>query len=652
MKQNNKPTYVSTEFVVSMVLLAAAVLATLFLDKLYFRWLGVVIVFLAAFAYYFTTNWRRQRMVMTAGLIYAKAAGQIDKYVNATAIPSALTSPGGRIVWHNPAFLLLAGRQCEGRNIYKVFPGLDKPDKNKKIKIGDKVFFREMIHNELDGKEYVLYRFVDVENALESADLCRVVLPTVCHIQIDNYGDLRRGLEQNIHFEVESDIQRILARMAKEIHALYQRYDRDKYIVVFERRFMSTLVQNKFAVLDDIRKLDTGNAALRPTLSLGIGLAANTDEANQNALKALEMALGRGGDQAVSRDVDGFKFYGGIQQGREKRTRVKSRMFANALRNLMEQCDRVIVMGHNVPDLDSIGAALGVYACARRINKKAYVVMDRPNVSIEALVDELRSDPDYKGILVTPAEAEAMLDAKTMLVIVDTQIQQFTIDPRLVEIARTVVVIDHHVRGANYIKDPTLMLHEPYASSASEMVTELIQYFSDNIVLKPLEVEALLAGITIDTKGYSYKTGVRTFEAAGWLRRMGADTTKIKHLFKDDLRTYKARAKVVESAEVVEGIAVAVCPPEIENPQLLTAQAADELVGIRGIDASFVLCEEGGAVIISGRSLGDTNVQRILEKLGGGGHATIAGAQLRNITVGEALEQLKGAIREYKREVN
>ena len=443
----------------------------------------------------------------------------------------------------------------------------------------------------------------------------------------------------------------MISKCASNLRGAYQKYDRDKYFLVFERRFLSALMQSKFGILNEIRRIDTGNNAYRPTISIGAGVGASPEEANNNAAASLELALARGGDQAVLKDETGHKFYGGIQQGMEKRTRVKSRMFARALKNLMEQTDKVIIMGHTVPDLDCMGAAMGLLACARQEDKKAYIVLDKPNAAVQGLVDEMKRDAEYDGVLIQPSEALAMMEKQTMLIVVDTQLSDFAIAPQLLGKAQTLVVIDHHLRGTDHIENPTLFLHEPYASSTAEMVTEILQYFSDKVLIRPLEVEALLAGITIDTKGFSFKTGVRTFEAASYLRKMGADTTSIRHLFQDDLETFRARAKVVQDAKMLPGgVAISWCPDDAKNPQLLAAQAADSLIGIRGINASFVLCEQNGTILVSGRSIGGINVQRILEKLGGGGHATIAGAQLKGADKETVENDLTQAIEEYKKE--
>ncbi len=634
-----------------LVLLAAALLVTMLMEPPEVRTVMIIIIFVAAIVYFILSALRRERWFAIAAHILTACSDQIDKYVNAVTMPTVITRKNGMIGWHNPAFSLLAGMRCEGRNIHRVFPELAKPAADKKVRIDGTTYLKEVIPARYGGKEYMICRLIDVNNTYEASDLSRNVMSAVCHIQVDNYGDLLRGTAQTDHAKIDAEIDGIVSSQAENIRGVYQKYDKDKYLMFFERRYLSSLMQGKFNLLNEVKNIKTGNMAIVPTLSVGTGVGNTPAEANRNASAALELALGRGGDQAVIKDESGYKFYGGGQQAIEKRTRIKARMFAQALKNLMEQCEEVILMGHTVPDLDAMGAALGIYACARQAGKKAFIVLDKPNGAIQGLVDEMRRDPDYRDVLITPAEAERILDDQVMVVVVDTQIENFTIAPALVKQAKTLVVIDHHVRGTAHIEAPTLSLYEPYASSTAEMVTEIIEYFSEKIYIKPLEVESLLAGITIDTKGFSFKTGVRTFEAASYLRKLGADTTTIRHLFQDDFETFTARAGVVQRAEMLkDGIAISWCPDNTKNPQLLAAQAADALIGIRGINASFVLCEQGDTILISGRSIGTINVQRILEKLGGGGHATIAGAQLKGYSRERAAEELKQAIEEYKKE--
>ncbi len=652
MNKKKFPISMSTDAMLALAFIAASVVIFLTLEAYYTRLAVFAVIFAAALTCFLLIGHHRQVTMDIAARVIADRAEPINKYINTGSIPTVLTRANGKIIWHSPAFFLLVGMRCSGKNIFKIFPELKTPAKDKKISINGRDYVRDTIPANIDGNDYTLYRFINPDEVTEVTALNNLVMNTMCHLQIDNYEDLRQSLDQNKHAELNAQITDIIARHAKKIKAAYMRYDRDKYVYIFERRYISALAQDKFSILEEVRSIDTGVPALYPTLSIGIGASNTPEVSNQNALRALETALGRGGDQAVLKNDDGFKFYGGIQQGQEKRTRIKVRMFTAALKNLMEQCSRVMVMGHTVPDLDCIGAALGVAACARAINKDAHIVIAQTNPSIKALIEELRRDPDDAKMVISPSDGLALLDQKTLVVVVDTLTRDYVQSPQLLREASITAVIDHHVRGTNPIENPTLLLHEPYASSAAEMVTEIIQYFADSIAIKPIEAEALLSGIMIDTKAFSFKTGVRTFEAASFLRRMGANTTRIRQLFQDDRQTFVDRAKVVESAHITDsGIAVAICPDGIAHPQLLAAQAADALVGIQGILSSFVLCNVNDVIIISGRSLGAINVQRILEKLGGGGHATIAGAQIHGKGMDEVVRSLESAIREYESEV-
>lgn len=612
----------------------------------------LALVFGISIAFFLGRDWYQQRMVYIAGRLLSKHEDQLEKYGSTLTIPTAICSTSGRIVWSNPAFYLLTQHDATGKSIFRLLPLLSKPDKDNSIQVGDSTYIKEIIPTRYKSHEFVIYRLIEKHRSYASSGPRQGAGLVVCQIEIDNFDDIMRSLSQSKQSELRNATDRIIAEQSEHLHALHQRYDRDKYIVAFDRRRLPSLMHNKFSMLREVRNMDLGVPGTRATLSLGVGVGATPEQSDAFASKALEMALSRGGDQAVMKDEDGFKFFGGIQQGREKRTQVKARMFAKALHSLIEQGDKLIVMGHRVPDLDCMSAALGLIACARSINKKGYIVLDRSNAAIDALIAEMKEDPVYKGVLISPAEAATLLDDRAILAIVDTQIGGMTIAPQLIEQAVTSVVIDHHVRGAEYIEGTTLFLHEPYASSTAEMVTEIIQYFDDDVRLTPIEAEALLAGISVDTKGFSFKTGERTFEAASYLRRVGADATKIRHLFQDDLDVYAERARVVQTAKILKnGIAISECPTNAKAPQLLAAQAADALLSIRGVEASFVLCQTGSETIISGRSLGQVNVQRILEKLGGGGHATIAGAQLKDMNVEEARRLLLGKIDEYEKEV-
>lgn len=639
----------SIESVVGIVLLAVAIVV-FFITRSASALLVLMVISVAFLMY---SCFKRWHYVSVAQKVLEECEESVKKYTNAILTPAAVVSEDGTICWHNPAFYKLAKKPCDSRNIYNVFPELKIPGKDMRVMIDGRSFLRERQYVMLKKKRYMLYRLLDEQMSFPVAELYKTTMPTVAHVVIDNYSDLLRVIPQVEQSEMTAEIERLILKEANRLQAFYQKYERNKYIIIFERKKMTELEQNRFEILQEVKAIKMAEHRMKPTLSIGVGEGETPADTNNAAVRALELALGRGGDQAVIKSKDGFRFFGGIQQQSvEKRSRVKTRTFANALRNLMAQCDKVFIMGHTMPDLDCMGSALGLIACARNQGDKAYIVLDTPNKSIQPLLDEMRKDKTYKNIFLTPQEVGNQMDEQTMLIVVDTQMKNFTIAPWLVDKANTVVVIDHHIRGAEHIVNPTLFLHETFASSTAEMVTEIIQYFDENVDLRPLECQALLAGMMIDTKGFSFNTGVRTFEAASYLRRMGADTVTVRNLFQDDLDTVQARAQVVQSAQMYkDGIAIATCPEHFKDASLLAAQAADTLMNIKGVKASFVVCwlEEG--VGISGRSLGTVNVQRILEILGGGGHATSAGAQLKEDTPQSAVEKLKQAIEQYEKEI-
>jgi c-di-AMP phosphodiesterase-like protein len=567
-------------------------------------------------------------------------------YLNTMAIPTALTTPSGSVKWANLAFRNMAGFGAL-RNIERMLPGIGRPDKDKKIIIGGKAYKKELTVLQHRGRELLLYRLIDLENTVETKRMYQNFLPVVCFVQIDNYDELAAEVQQTELTELVAAVERRVAAMAKSVSAYFARVDRGRYLCVFERRFLSTLRSTRFRVLDEVRQI---KAAFSPTLSIAVGVGDTPEQSGEYAGKALELALGRGGDQAVIKQGDQFVFFGGATRAVFRRSKVKSRMISHALHNLMEQCSDVFVMGHEVPDLDCIGASMGICACARHVGKKAYLVIDNPNPSIELLMDKIRSTEAYASVVLSGQEAAMRINPTSMLVVVDTQLAGFTVSPGLLEMADTVVVIDHHIRGTSNIENAALFYHDPYSSSACELVTEVMQYFGEDLKPLPIDLEALLCGITLDTKGFSFNTGVRTFEAASYLRRLGADTTVTRQLVQDDLKTYLAKTEIVKNAEIVDGVAIAVCPEGLSKASLIVAQAADALLTIRGIIASFVVSRVDDNIAISGRSLGDVNVQLILESLGGGGHATIAAVKLSGIDVTEAVARLKKAIKKYMKE--
>lgn len=470
-------------------------------------------------------------------------------------------------------------------------------------------------------------------------------------LQIDNLEDAIQTIEKVDKLLFTAEIGRILEEWAQSFGGFLQKYDEERYLILLDNAALRQIEEKRFNVLDGIRSLDLGNK-IPVTVSLGIGLGADSlGKLGEYAQAALNVALGRGGDQAVIKDEDVLRFYGGKTQTPEKRTRIRARVIAHALRDLIEEANRVVIMGHKEMDLDSCGAAMGIARIVRSLGKEAYVLLDDHNPAIDKLEKYLTSLDAYQDIFVLREFAVRVTDEQTLLVIVDTHKPSLVIEEALLSLTDKIVVIDHHRQAGEFVFEPILIYLEPYASSTSELVTEIVEYL-DNVHLEPAEATSLLAGITVDTKNFTFQTGVRTFEAASFLRRWGADPVAVRELLKDNLASFVKRAEVVKNLEILyNSIAVGVYPEISEKAQLVAAQAADTLLNIEGIKASFVLCpcnKEG--VVVSARSLGDINVQVILEKLGGGGHLTVAGAQIREKTLEEARARVKEIIEEYWRE--
>lgn len=476
----------------------------------------------------------------------------------------------------------------------------------------------------------------------------KIVIAT---LQIDNYEEVLKDIEEMAKPAVIAEIDRRIKGWAALENASIQKYSNGEYLLHFTHKQLMEMEEKRFDILDSIREISSGNR-IPVTISIGVGINGKTlAELQKLSQSAMEIALGRGGDQAVVKDNDKLSFYGGKTKAVEKRTRVKARVIAYALRQLIEQSENVIILGHEMPDLDCLGSALGIYRCCRNLNKDVHIVLNKVNAAIANLWTELEEDEEYAQAFISSPDAVQLCGKNTLLVVVDVHRPGFTECRQLLEKTEKVVVIDHHRRGTEFIDNAVITYIEPYASSTSELVTEVLQYMFEKSRIKQIEAEALLAGIFIDTKNFSFQTGVRTFEAASFLRRVGADTTLTRQLFQDDMETFLTRADVVKSATMFKNnIAISRIPHNAKYPALVAAQAADELLNIKGINASFVLSQVNGDVFISGRSLGDINVQVVLEKLGGGGHLTVAGAQLSGISIEDGISKVKAAIEEYLRE--
>ena len=466
-------------------------------------------------------------------------------------------------------------------------------------------------------------------------------------IMIDNYEENMQMLESEEKAQYIAEIDKVIYEWTNETNGILIKSDRDRYIYIFEQRYLEKIKEDKFSLLDKIKELDP-KQKVQFTLSIAISNEGEVDKDKfKSAQTAMDIVLGRGGDQAVVRQNDIYKFFGGRAQEVEKRTKVKARVVAHALENLIKESSKVMVMGHMNPDIDAMGSAIGIYRLAKSLDKNAYIIASN-TASLQNFRESLTEEPEYEDVIISKEVAEENIDEDTLLVIVDTHKNTYVESEEVVKKAKKIVVIDHHRRSADYIEDATLTFQEVYASSAAELVTELLQYAEVNVELKKIEAEALYAGIMMDTKSFTFKTGVRTFEAAAYLRRCGIDIIKVKKWFQSDLESYKRISEIVKKSEIIhDTIAISTYEVQEKDTSLICAKEADELLTIGNITASFVLGTMENKICISGRSIGDINVQIILEKLGGGGHITLAGAQLENVTIEEAKQELIQKIDEY-----
>ena len=470
---------------------------------------------------------------------------------------------------------------------------------------------------------------------------CMGAMPTVAYIQIDNYDDVLQGLNETQRTGVLAEVNRLLSAWADEHDAILKKYTDDMYLAISSRSGLEQNLHDKFDILDKVRAIHAGNK-IPVTLSMGVAADEYSVAAlGERAQAGLDLALGRGGDQAAVHVGGKVQFYGGKAKAVEKNTRVKARIVSQALREIIGDADNVLVMGHGNEDFDSLGAAIGVSKMAKHLGKTIHVVVSQPGVSVKKLKELLSDYDEYQNLFIRPALAMAHVNGRTLLFVVDVHHPGLTAAPDLLTKAERVVVIDHHRRSESFIANPLLVYLEPSASSASELVTELLMYFDEYMDLTRLDATALYAGIVVDTKNFAVQSGVRTFGAAAYLRRAGADPTLVRSLFQLDLETVKARAEILNQAEMMAGGAVvAICPENVKNAQIVAAQVADMLLGVEGVAVSYVLFPLDEGVGISARSQGDINVQLIMEELGGGGHQTMAGAQIKNTDIHEVKYQL------------
>ena len=500
--------------------------------------------------------------------------------------------------------------------------------------------------NDPQGTALALLYLADLTEFYQIRDEYIRSRPVVSIILVDNYDELTKNMPEGAISALNASINNAITHWSKDFHCILRRLEKNRFLLIFEKRDLKSAVEEKFAILEQIHEI-TNPAGLEASISFGLGVdAATFEEGYEFASLGIEMALSRGGDQAVVKDRLNFHFYGGRSKEADHRSKVRTRVTANSLMELIGQSSEIFVMGHKNADLDAVGAAAGIVCMCRKKGKPAYIVMDVANNSARELIDELRDTPEYKDVFITEQDALLRCDNRSTLVVVDTNRPEQVESRALLETVTRVCVVDHHRRAADYITPVVVNLHEPIASSTAELVAELLEYGVDAKNVLPVEAKALMAGIFLDTKSFNVRTSQRTFEAAAFLRQLGADTVEVKKMLQSDFQTTLEKHKIIQSARLYRQ-EIAIVPLKETTSRKLAAQAADELLNVSGITASFVLYPDGDRVIISARSIGEANVQMILEPLGGGGNAATAGAQIPGSDVNTVLEQLKESIEKY-----
>lgn len=517
-------------------------------------------------------------------------------------------------------------------------------DRIAKTEYNGKLYKVSSIPVEKNDTKLIYISFTDISEFAELFSKYKRTRPSVILLVIDNYEDVLQNFKESEKAQVAAATETLLEEFMSRTTGVLRKLSHDKFIAVIEEQYLCKIINSKFEILDNARNITVGDRSNIITLSIGVGRGASTlEESESFAKQALDMCLGRGGDQAAVKTENGFKFYGGVAKGVEKKSKAKSRIISNAVQEVIHNSSEVFIMGHRFADLDAVGSGTGLAGAIRMIGEEAYYVVDFEKNLSHSLVSSIQKE--YDDLIISPEEAEQRFSDNSLLIIVDTHNANLVESRKLYEMAGQKIVIDHHRKSVNFIDDAVIFYHEPYASSASEMVSEMIQYFKNVNLVPQVLAEALLAGITLDTKNFVMKTGVRTFEAAAYLRKCGADTIKVKGFFTSSIEDYRKRSELISDAEIIGSCAIAVARMQSADIRIIAPQAADELLSIENVDASFVIYKTGNVTNISARSLGILNVQVIMEKLGGGGHQTMAAVQLENTSFDEAKKMLIEAIK-------
>lgn len=579
------------------------------------------------------------------------------EFMSSLPAPSVVIDKEGFIIWYNEFFKekVSAEREifgCPVRAYVNIDVEVLRRGTESICTINGSIYrVKPVVSSDGEDDDIMVLYFADVTEFLELEKKFNDTRQSVLILVIDNYDDIMQNAKETEKARTSVETEQILENFMNGTDGVIKKISDNTFIAILEDKHLNKIIEEKFKILDVAREIKVGDRNSL-TFSIGVGQGAGSlSESERIARQCLDMALGRGGDQAVVKTENGYRFFGGVSKGVEKKSRAKTRIIANTLQDFVEKSGTVFIMGHSFGDLDSIGSATGMAGAVRLLGKDAFVVVDRKKNLALQLIDYIENQVEDE-LYITPQLAVDSITDNDLLIIVDTHNKDFIESRELYKKAKKVVVIDHHRKTVNFIDDAVIFHHEPYASSASEMVTEIIQYFKlDNCPpLKSCFADALMSGIALDTKNFVMRTGVRTFEAAAYLRKLGADTVSVKSMFANSIESYKRKTQIVASADIHNRCAIATTDVKSDDVRLISPQAADELLGISGVDASFVAYKTGDIINISARSLGALNVQVIMEQLGGGGHQTMAASQLKGISMNEAVEKLKKAIDEYQKE--
>ncbi len=576
------------------------------------------------------------------------------EFMNFLPAPAVVIDKSGIVVWYNEFFRekVAAEQDIFGYSLLDyISVDLGEIQKGSECLCmvnGNSYKVRSVVTRGKDEESLTVLYFSDVTDLLRLEKTFNDTRQSVVILMIDNYDDIMQNAKETEKAKTSVETEQLIENFMNGTDGIVKKISDNTFVAVLEDRHLNKIIEEKFKILDSAREIKLGERNCL-TFSIGVGQGAGSlEESEKIARQCLDMALGRGGDQAVVKTENGFRFFGGVSKGVEKKSRAKTRIIANTLQDFIEKSDNVFIMGHSFGDLDSIGSATGLASAVRLFEKNAYVVVDRKkNLAIQ-LIEHIEETTKVDDFYISPQTAVDSITDSDLLIIVDTHNKDFIESKELYKKAKNIVVIDHHRKTVNFIDNAVIFHHEPYASSASEMVTELIQYFKfeGSANIDACYAEALLSGITLDTKNFIMRTGVRTFEAAAYLRKLGADTVTVKKLFSSTIESYKRRTQIVSSADIHNRCAIASTELKSDDIRLISPQAADDLLSISGVDASFVVYRTGDTVNISARSLGGMNVQVIMERLGGGGHQTMAATQIKDVSVSEAVDRLKNAIDE------